>query len=127
MKVTGSNPVEGAFMSKPIFELKPCCNCGVAPGQQHEQGCTVARCIYCGWQDISCDCGDLDRPMTTWTGIWPGDLECVEYGLFSKWGPPWIPCDPDEPGAGPDLNELNRMHAKGELVWDKEKERLVKP
>jgi hypothetical protein len=57
-----------------------------------------------------------------WTGEWPGAAECRLYGLWSKWGPPWIRCEPDDPGAGEDLNRLT-----SEYAWDKVKRTWVKP
>ena len=43
-----------------------------------------------------------------WTGVWPGEEECREFGWFSldrsiRWP---VPCDPDTPGARPMLNDL---------------------
>lgn len=63
-----------------------CPDCGVMPGVCHEDGCDVARCAWTGLQRLACqvlwregdDCGhDL------WTGRWPGELECEEYGWFT--------------------------------------------
>jgi hypothetical protein len=79
-----------------------CGDCAVAPGQQHQLGCDVARCTACGWQYIGCECS-LSEP-TTWTGRWPGEVEVEEYGLK-------------------DLNELASLAAQGLLHWDSDTER----
>lgn len=57
-----------------------------------------------------------------WTGLWPGDAECLDYGFACYWGPPWIPCSPDHPKATPDLNRL-----VVECRWDQEKQKFVRP
>jgi hypothetical protein len=69
-----------------------CHYCGVSPGEVHMLGCDTARCLICGNQRISCDCprdssrgaGDGD----VWTGLWPGTIECYEYGLVCFWEGP---------------------------------------
>jgi hypothetical protein len=55
-----------------------------------------------------------------WTGLWPGTLECREYGFWSIWGPPWIRVEADTPGASEDLN---RLYA--ECSWDVELQKMV--
>lgn len=105
-----------------------CPDCGIDIGAPHQDGCDVARCTECGWQRISCRHGYSDLGWgAIWTGIWPGILECQEFGFWSYWGPPFIKCTKDHPDATEDLNELAVRHAKGMLVWDKKLQRLVKP
>lgn len=55
-----------------------------------------------------------------WTGEWPGEAECREFGFWSYWGPPWIACKADHPGAGPGLNELYTY-----TKWDKVQRKRV--
>jgi len=107
-----------------------CHDCGVQPGQLHARGCDVERCPYCGGQLIFCSCKDPpgcgipDDDRIPWTGEWPGEAECREFGWYAKrniGGPGWEPCQPDEPGAHPDLN---RLHI--EAVWDRERKRWVR-
>ena len=88
---------------------KNCGNCGVEPGQLHVLGCDVERCPYCGGQLISCCCerqgriGVPDDDRMPWTGEWPGDAECREFGWYAKLNPNgrgWVSCTADE--TGPD-------------------------
>jgi hypothetical protein len=84
----------------------PCCQ--VIPGQTHEVSCDVARCAHCGWQHIQCD-SPAARP-DAWSGEWPGDLECREFGLWVKeWdatNPGWFKTTADDPLRREDLNKL---------------------
>ena len=82
---------------------RPCPDCAVSPGSQHDGGCDVARCTECGWQDLSCE---HNAPMELWTGEWPGDVEIAE-------------------GLATDHNDLANRHLSGELVWNGT--RLVRP
>jgi hypothetical protein len=86
-----------------------CGDCAVLPGERHEEGCDVARCVGCGQQALQCD-RHLDRPMQTWTGRWPGSEE-IEEGLAR------------------DLNHLAACGLGPEpiLLWDRDLERWRKP
>ena len=107
-----------------------CPACDVAPGELHAVGCDIEQCPYCGCQLISCLCpaserGVPDDDRMPWSGTWPGEAECREFGWYAKLvkGKGWIPCRPDEPGAGPDLN---RLHDPNEARWDRENKRFVR-
>ena len=73
---------------------------------------------------ISCEC-ETDvtlHPRLAWTGLWPGEAECREFGWFAQFveGKGWVPCDPDTPGAQPNLTRLYST-----ATWDPEKARWV--
>lgn len=113
-----------------------CPDCGVAPGQLHEDGCDVARCKNTGMQRLSqAGCTDEKRcrgilgqgalfPQcrTRWSGEWPGLAECRALGWYAylKPGVGWQPCGPDHEGAVEDLNRLITEGARqnGALTWD---------
>lgn len=92
-----------------IPTLRACGDCGVPPGTAHIDGCDVARCMATGEQRLQCyldhDCG-----ADVWTGQWPGDAECQEFGWWVQdrcaEGLGFVPCAADAPGAVEDLNRL---------------------
>jgi hypothetical protein len=105
-----------------------CGDCGVQPGQLHKRGCDVERCPYCGGQMIFCDCNlprrVPDKDRLPWTGEWPGEAECREFGWYAKRnpnGPGWVPCQSDDPGAQPDQNRLHK-----DAVWDRRLKRWLR-
>ena len=107
-----------------LTDLANCGDCGVKPGEPHAENCDVARCMQTGHQRLSCF-GDHDHGRDVWTGVWPGEIECIEFGWFSVFTPDgWRRCGPDEPGAGPDLNRLHEFG--GEARWDRAAGRWVK-
>jgi hypothetical protein len=114
-----------------------CPDCQVAIGEQHDDGCDVARCLATGGQRLMCemlggrpivvevagepmldsindghDCG-----RDEWSGRWPGEAECEEFGWYAYFvpdgDPSWRSCDADYPGA---VHDLNRLVI--EATWD---------
>ena len=82
-----------------------CRNCGVKPGSFHLESCEIERCPTCSGQYAFCGCARIPTlDALPWTGLWPGELEAIELGLWCRWGPPWIKCNGDHPDARPDLN-----------------------
>lgn len=125
---------------------RSCPDCGVDPGERHMESCDVARCVICGEQELQCYADDEHGladpdlpPMQTWTGLWPGVAECREWGWYARWtvvteyspdGLPdsgeMVPCPPDHPHAMPDLNRLVLAADRGEITWDRQRERYVR-
>lgn len=68
----------------------------------------MARCPDTGAQRISCGCAKHTYPEIPWSGMWPGDAECIELGWYSVFTPGrgWVRCSATTPGANPDLNRL---------------------
>ena len=109
-----------------------CPDCDVAIGEVHEDGCDVEHCPECGQQMLMCGCSIDQDDKIPWSGKWPGEAECEEYGFYSYFDPKdpkadrvncgHIPCDKDDPRASHDLNRLYK-----ECVWDKQKKKLVLP
>lgn len=123
----------------PMPDTTACGDCAVVPGQRHLDGCSVARCKACGVQALQCD-RHSDQPVTTWTGEWPGEVECREFGWWARWtvvtkyspdGLPdsgkLVPCPADHPHARTDLNRLAMAAAIGEIAWSSARERYVRP
>lgn len=62
--------------------------------------------------------------LLPWTGIWPGVMECQEFGWYSKMRPGlagWWVCDIDDPQGTEDLNRLYT-----EAVWSRKKGRFIR-
>jgi hypothetical protein len=58
-----------------------------------------------------------------WTGLWPGEAECIEFGWFGRLTRDgWRACELYAPGAIPDRNRLYR-----EAVWDRAEKRWKQP
>ncbi|MFB7575389.1 hypothetical protein [Streptomyces sp. NPDC056165] len=82
-------------------------DCGVSRGSFHRD-----RCAKTGYQRLGCT--HTGRTCNTrWTGRWPGDAECIEYGFVIDLGPD------EEP-----LPDLNRFYA--ECDWDPAQQRIVR-
>lgn len=129
------------------FRDRRCRDCAALIGRPHEHGCDVENCQWTGIQWIQCG-GYTDNPLCRcaddenydedgytihtcgqsphdcgsqiWDGVWPGYAECVEYGWYSYFAPPWRQCGPEHPQAGPDLNRL-----RFDCDWDRERRRWV--
>jgi hypothetical protein len=107
-----------------INDGERCPDCGVGVGEYHRPGCDVEQCPYCGSQLISCCCRrrpPLDDRLA-WTALWPGVVECREFGWYARMvpGQGWVSCAADEPGA---TEDLNRLHV--EAKWSRKKKRFV--
>jgi hypothetical protein len=94
-----------------------CPDCDVPPGQAHEDGCDVARCLATGRQRLMCG-RQADHPgafcgQDVWTGQWPGENECREYGFVLTAGLV----------GGRIIPDLNRLFA--ECRWDRGQGRWV--
>lgn len=84
-----------------------CRDCDAVPGTYHSWGCDTEYCAACRHQALSCGCSKpADDKRLPWTGVWPGQLEAAELGLWSWFGPGgWTVCAADHPEASPALNE----------------------
>ena len=99
-------------MSEQTQTLPYCPDCAVQPGEEHLDGCDVARCLATGHQRLSCDReherADLDCGQDVWTGQWPGDDDAIRLGWYSKLaGGHWVRCAADDPEGSPDMNRLH--------------------
>ena len=108
-------------------QVKDCPDCSVAPGEFHRDGCDVARCAYCGCQQLSCGCADESvgkhAESLPWTGFWPGTVEALMFGFTCVWNKAgWQECPPVHSQAQADLNRL-----MGTCEWDPSARRWMKP
>lgn len=106
--------------------METCHDCAVLPGELHEIGCDVERCMNCGRQAISCDCSDkefLKAGRAPWSGEHPGLDQCRDFNIYAKLilGKGWIPCSKDDPDAREDLNTLSTY------PWSKELRKHIRP
>ncbi|WP_156934878.1 hypothetical protein [Pseudonocardia spinosispora] len=94
-----------------------CSSCGAGIGQAHGEGCEIALCLRTGGQRLMCvaqDSGFHDCGRDVWTGAWPGEAECHEYGWYCYWREPasdaeygeFVRCESSHPEAMEDLNRL---------------------
>ncbi|MFJ3169325.1 hypothetical protein ACIPJK_00950 [Streptomyces roseus] len=93
-----------------------CPDCSVLPGQLHRHGCDVARCAETGRQRLGCPHPGASC-NTRWSGHWPGDAECWEYGFLIHPGPE------GEASGLPPMPDLNRLYT--ECDWDPSRQRMV--
>jgi hypothetical protein len=85
-----------------------CPDCGVPPGGVHADGCDVERCSRCGGQRVSYGCRRPAGRRLAWSGEWPGDAKCREWGWYDADGQP----------------DVNRLVA--EAAWDPRAGRYVR-
>ncbi|MFI5799104.1 hypothetical protein [Streptomyces sp. NPDC051677] len=97
---------------QPRPELTNCPDCAVSPGNFHLDGCDVARCAITGFQRLGCPHYGT-ACNTPWTGRWPGEDECLEYGFVIDLGP-----------GNESFPDLNRLYA--ECEWDPNQQRMVR-
>ncbi|MFF0742157.1 YgjP-like metallopeptidase domain-containing protein [Streptomyces sp. NPDC004111] len=96
-----------------------CPNCLTPPNKLHAGHCDLARCAFTGRQRYEChpDCN------TIWTGKFPGQAECEEYGFYWRTGPNgYEHCNANAPGAD---HDYNRLYA--ECTWDIATQRMTLP
>lgn len=129
----GAKPGE---FHNPGCDVERCPKCG---GQAIACGCIYEHCgialatmddthpeIYeNGPTDEMCDKWEREfyhAHRTPWTGIWPGAVECREYGFWAKMVPGrgWVRCDENDADATEDLNRL-----VCECRWDVGLQRFV--
>jgi hypothetical protein len=82
-------------------------------------------CLECG-----CEASGPGEPWPpplddreVWTGEWPGDKECREFGWYARVDPDkgWVPCEPGAPGA-----LLDSLRLRLEAEWDRLEKRYVR-
>lgn len=111
-----------------LARVDRCPDCTVGIGVKHRIDCLVALCVMTGQARVL---HAIDQPPppaglpfdldvhtcgeAVWTGYPAGAVEAAAYGLFVRPADPadapfvgWIPCEPGEPGAVPDLDRLVR-------------------
>lgn len=98
-----------------------CPRCLVEVGVPHTQDCVIARCLITGRQRVQCS-EDHDCGQQEWSGVYPGTLDAIELGLWSRLEPTlgWVPSTPEDEDAIPDLNTL--LHR---CYWDATGQRWI--
>ncbi len=100
-----------------------CPECDAAVGEFHRPGCDVERCPYCAGEFLICGHEAPDDDRLRWTGRWPGEEECEEWGWFARLvpGKGWVRCKRDDLDASPDLNRLDK-----DARWDRANKKWVR-
>lgn len=127
--------------------MNSCPDCGVRVGQPH-QNCRQAICMWSGhpredcedsrWSEICRKLATVDKDMADelvnyfecdidhdcgneiWLGMERRNLACEKLDFWCYWGPPWIECSKDHPGA---VHSLNELYSRAK--WSREKEEWV--
>ncbi len=101
-----------------------CPDCHVTPSAAHDGGCDVARCLATGGQRLSCVGSWHDCGRDVWSGRWPGEVECEQFGFWAVFvpngNPSWRSVPFGTPGAVHDLNRLVMA-----ATWDAGQRRWV--
>lgn len=105
----------GGSVMEPLREKCP--DCGIGVSEEHSDGCDVARCLWTGLQRLSCEVfntrgDDHDCGLDVWSGLWPGVVECEEFGWLEM-----VAVD----GCLVAQHDLNRLVVEGE--WDRQAQR----
>ncbi|WP_410658343.1 hypothetical protein [Amycolatopsis sp. lyj-112] len=93
-----TTPPRPSSSTRPLEPLCPDCHAEI--GHVHHELCDVARCLATGLQRLGHDFETCQCPPDTWSGLWPGEAECLEFG--------WL--------YGPGLPDLNRLMTNA--TWD---------
>ena len=123
----------------PIFKDN-CPDCGAKPGEHHGEWCDVERCPGCGGQMLMCGMSckpcqgkqnKIFSKRARWTGRWPGEMECEEFGWYSYLVPyqGWKSISKAEyderiKNGESASHDFNRLHV--DAKWDVEAQRYVK-
>lgn len=110
-----------------LIQQCPDSDCRAQIGQKHQPGCLVAICVTTGQQrilhgenppppaDLPIDADVHICGTDVWTGRPHGTDEAAEHGLYVRPAAAadspltgWIPCQPGEAGAVPDLDRVVR-------------------
>jgi len=107
-----------------LEKRETCHDCGVSIGEAHLDGCDCARCPECGGQRLTCFHHEDNQTPVIWTGYWPGEQECIEFGWACKWANhEWEQCEVNDPEA---RANLNRLYEDPSVEWSKSQQRFVK-
>jgi len=99
-------------------ERCPDSDCNAEIGQPHTRDCTRVLCMSDGVQRIlhlaDPPAGDHDCGLAVWIGYPNGAVEAVAAGWFvrpgsaGEHGARWVPCEPGDLAAVPDLDAVLR-------------------
>jgi hypothetical protein len=104
-------------MGLDVTAPRSCGDCGAKPGEFHDDGCDVARCLVTGFQRLQCtlrhDCGEQ-----TWSGEWPGVAECEEFDWWAYESPATQKWMRENGIPGWDKPHCNLNRLAPECEWD---------
>ena len=116
-----------------ITKKNKCPSCAVKIGQNHNSGCVLEQCPYCGrrlhqcmTQPNGCSAKPVLWPPPAddripWNGFGPGEEVARQMGwAMRRVENRMVPCDIDHPDAVADLTRVAVL-----CQWDRSKKRLV--